>query len=436
MAADEDQRSVTSQTSNGENLFVEPAEDDMVIDADTAEPPAATFDASTDNNPAPFSHISDKQSEMEVMDSEPGVQNPVDDAENKRMLRELALQKQKQMTAKFRTQQAVKTAGAASDEEHEPNGVTHAAPGNSTKRVKNARGKDAASARFEKLKQTFQKKQAAGKLTEEDEIEFMKAESEESARLKKLVLDEEFDKSPSPADSDDGGLFVEEGPIYSALRSDDGEPPSPPKKGRKRKGADDAENEKPRKANKTTKKSGKKDRKVAGTDYTEGDVENVMKSARQQTKGSRKPKQAAASKAGKAKKAQSTMANLSSLCGTNVFEDAARVINLPAQPEFEEGREGGTRQKSKALKQLISSVPTESKKTATADKKALELAIKDFSGNGSVYPAAEGTWGVKGLRATLKHYQLLGAAFMRRRECASEQPRGGILADEMGLVSN
>ena len=40
---------------------------------------------------------------------------------------------------------------------------------------------------------------------------------------------------------------------------------------------------------------------------------------------------------------------------------------------------------------------------------------------------------VSGLRSTLKHYQVLGTAFMRRREGSSTQPKGGILADEMGL---
>ncbi len=37
------------------------------------------------------------------------------------------------------------------------------------------------------------------------------------------------------------------------------------------------------------------------------------------------------------------------------------------------------------------------------------------------------------MKTTLKHYQVLGTAFMRRREGSSTQPKGGILADEMGL---
>ncbi|KAK6392827.1 hypothetical protein LTR65_002908 [Meristemomyces frigidus] len=37
------------------------------------------------------------------------------------------------------------------------------------------------------------------------------------------------------------------------------------------------------------------------------------------------------------------------------------------------------------------------------------------------------------MRSTLKHYQIMGTAFMRRRENAPSPPRGGILADQMGL---
>ena len=37
------------------------------------------------------------------------------------------------------------------------------------------------------------------------------------------------------------------------------------------------------------------------------------------------------------------------------------------------------------------------------------------------------------MKTTLKHYQILGTAFMRRRETGSDRPRGGIMADAMGL---
>lgn len=45
-------------------------------------------------------------------------------------------------------------------------------------------------------------------------------------------------------------------------------------------------------------------------------------------------------------------------------------------------------------------------------------------------------WHVRGMseRSYLPDHELLGAAFMRKREFASTAPSGGILADEMGLV--
>ena len=47
--------------------------------------------------------------------------------------------------------------------------------------------------------------------------------------------------------------------------------------------------------------------------------------------------------------------------------------------------------------------------------------------------APDGNWEVKGMKSTLKHFQILGISFMRRRETGDRKPRGGILADEMGL---
>lgn len=84
------------------------------------------------------------------------------------------------------------------------------------------------------------------------------------------------------------------------------------------------------------------------------------------------------------------------------------------------------------MKQLIASVPTESRDTAKYDQKYLDAAIRDFTGTGSVKAAPDGNWYVRGMRTTLKHYQILGTAFMRRRETGGDSPRGGIMADGMG----
>ena len=57
----------------------------------------------------------------------------------------------------------------------------------------------------------------------------------------------------------------------------------------------------------------------------------------------------------------------------------------------------------------------------------------DFDGRGSVRSDQSGNWTVKGMTTSLKNYQVLGSAFMRRRENALEEPRGGLMADQMGL---
>jgi SNF2 family DNA or RNA helicase len=112
----------------------------------------------------------------------------------------------------------------------------------------------------------------------------------------------------------------------------------------------------------------------------------------------------------------------------DVVNDAAQNRHLPNQPTYDP-----TKVKAKALKDLIASVPEEYRPIAKADKKYLLDATKDFTGKAAVKAADDGNWRVRGMKVTLKHYQVLGVAFMRKREVATQAPRGGILGDEMGL---
>ncbi|KAE8841558.1 hypothetical protein HRS9122_05684 [Pyrenophora teres f. teres] len=116
-----------------------------------------------------------------------------------------------------------------------------------------------------------------------------------------------------------------------------------------------------------------------------------------------------------------------SLFQSNVFEQQAGA-NAPDQPTFSSGN------KANALKQLIASLPMNSdKKQAKDDINILLDATKSFDGHGSVKSDEKGGWLVKGMKTSLKNYQVLGSAFMRRRENALEEPRGGLMADQMGL---
>jgi hypothetical protein len=115
-----------------------------------------------------------------------------------------------------------------------------------------------------------------------------------------------------------------------------------------------------------------------------------------------------------------------SLLNANVFQQQAGV-NAPEQPTFR------SRKKADALKELISSIPLEDQKKARGDMNTLLTATKNFDGKGSVKADGKGLWKVKGMSTSLKPYQVLGSAFMRRRENAADEPRGGLMADQMGL---
>ena len=90
--------------------------------------------------------------------------------------------------------------------------------------------------------------------------------------------------------------------------------------------------------------------------------------------------------------------------------------------------------KKDAFKELYASA-NPSSVVDKKDIKALEKAWEDLDGIGAVKANGKGRWTVKGLNSSLKHYQVLGVAFLRRREKSSTQPRGGLHADIMGLGS-
>ncbi|KAF9694487.1 hypothetical protein EKO04_007498 [Ascochyta lentis] len=115
-----------------------------------------------------------------------------------------------------------------------------------------------------------------------------------------------------------------------------------------------------------------------------------------------------------------------SLFNANVFEQQAGM-DAADQPTFR------PRNKALALKELIASVPVQEKKQARSDMNTLIQATKDFDGQRSCMIAPGGNWIVRGMKTSLKGYQVLGSAFMRRRENDQNQPRGGLMADQMGL---
>ncbi|CAN9108012.1 unnamed protein product [Alternaria alternata] len=142
--------------------------------------------------------------------------------------------------------------------------------------------------------------------------------------------------------------------------------------------------------------------------------------------GPKRPPKSRVNKAAGKKAIGHAVKQAASLLNANVFQQQAGV-NAPEQPTFR------SRKKADALKELISSIPLEDQKKARGDMNTLLTATKDFDGTGSVKADGKGLWKVKGMSTSLKPYQVLGSAFMRRRENAAEEPRGGLMADQMGL---
>ena len=288
---------------------------------------------------------------------------------------------------------------------------------------------------FAALQQDFLNKRQRGTPTMEEDIQFQRAKEVETARVSKQDSDMAYDMSHENDDEEDDMEESFDLAGLSGLMDDD---PSddqtvPKKQGVKRKTP-------------TTAKPPKKRGKAAKD--AEISTEELLKRARLKIaakgKGKGKGKASASKAAGaskatgapkrgrKARPAEPDLLNMSSMRNNDVFEDTAQNQDLPNQPTFGATFEPSTK-KAKALKDLIASVPEEYRPIAKADKKYLMDATKDFTGRGVVNPAPDGNWSVKGLKVTLKHYQVLGVAFMRKRENSAQPPKGGLLADTMGL---
>ena len=143
--------------------------------------------------------------------------------------------------------------------------------------------------------------------------------------------------------------------------------------------------------------------------------------------GPKKPVRARGNKTSKNKQdAIHAVKQAASLFNANVFQQQAGA-NAADQPGFR------SRNKADALRELIASVPLDDRKKATTDMNVLLKATIDFDGTGHVKADGNGLWRVRGMSTSLKPYQVLGTAFMRRRENGSDEPKGGLMADQMGL---
>ncbi|PIA88970.1 DNA repair protein RAD5 [Cercospora beticola] len=296
-------------------------------------------------------------------------------------------------------------------------------------------------AEYQTAKANYDRKSKAGTLTTAEEIDFMKTSAHRDARQRKIDMDRRADEDMSPEPDNESGLFVSDTTDhfvpYSMESSDDEDDlafraATRTRSGGKRKATVEDADDDDTTTTMSAAQNAKKPRKKSGRQtFTDVDIDAVLNKADERRKDKAKKGKGAGKPAGKGSgrgKKQADLTNVKSMFGTNVFKDTEKNANLHNQPNF-----SGTKRKADALKQLIASVPQENRKIAAADKRFLDEACKSFNGTGAVKASPDGNWLVKGMRSTLKHYQVLGTAFMRKRENELHEPRGGILADEMGL---
>ncbi|KAJ5355842.1 Helicase C-terminal [Penicillium concentricum] len=87
--------------------------------------------------------------------------------------------------------------------------------------------------------------------------------------------------------------------------------------------------------------------------------------------------------------------------------------------------------KQKAFKEMLASIPVAEKAGARADISLLDEATRTF--NPSARSDGQGKWKVRGLQTSLMVNQILAASWMCKRETSLSKPNGGLLCDVMGF---
>lgn len=299
---------------------------------------------------------------------------------------------------------------------------------------------------FRELKKVYKAKRKARKNTLEDDIQFKKAQNEETQRLKRLAQEAADTDSDDEAEESDDGLFVPQEPSFHSKRpfssmldiiddDDDDEEVVPVENPLSKK-------PKPAKPDLSTKKSrakalGKELRSnmLAGIEaYLLNDQKRIDDKAAKVTeavpnggkKGSGKARKSKAPDLSAKRTETGRMNNISSLTNSNIYEDSNANLDRQALPVITE------KKKKEFMSSLIANIPLEDKKQANSDRIDILKASRLLASR-KVLPDGKGNWTFKGMKSSLYHYQLTGAAYMRLRETGEQHPYGGILADEMGL---
>lgn len=291
------------------------------------------------------------------------------------------------------------------------------------------------SAHLRTLKRSFKQKQVSNHATQDNEENRRLVQAENFRHRGKHGTQESHSNEEIKEEGHEDDLSFEEDPDVQAIDTvimiDDTETveagEAPPKKRRK-----------PNRANKVPHKSvaenveagwelskikrGKEDSRKPRKPKTPASKKANARVSKKKTKGSERngPKDGAKGKG-------HTMLNIESLFDNDIISAAQANQSKGDLPSFK------SKKKDEAFKELIASMPKDQQKLANVDKRALEKATKVFNGHGSMKADGDSNWKLKGMRCSLKAFQVLGVAFMRERENSASRPHGGLDADVMGL---
>ena len=296
---------------------------------------------------------------------------------------------------------------------------------------------------FRALKKEYKAKRKARKNTMEDDVQFKKAQIDENQRLRMLAQEAADTDSDDEAEESDDGLFVSQQPYSHSKRpfssmmdiSDDD---------------DDVEEvvlvEKPSSkkpktvtADLSTKRSRAKalqkelqSNMLAGIeahilkDQKKDEIRKAAEAETVRSGGKKASKKAKVPDLSAKRTKTGRMNNIGSLTTSNLYEDSNANLDRPALPVVTE------KKKKEFLSSLIANIPLEDRKQANADKIDV-LRASRILGSRKVRHDGNGNWAFKGMKSSLFHHQVTGAAHMLIREQGEQHPHGGILADEMGL---
>lgn len=291
---------------------------------------------------------------------------------------------------------------------------------------------------FEAFKANYQKRKSHNQTTLADDVKYIAAENAEHRRYKRLSNLQALEHQESPA-LQESTVFQEADSIFFP---DDN---SSAKSTKRSSSPTSSTTAQPTKRTKTDKPkysvagsipiSDIRASQALGFEASESNRKKTSKRSVSSKRGNKPPGQDAslATERGKKRRPKPkgpVLSNVQSLYTSNFISDAqagSSNANKLAQPGFSAAT---GRNRDKALKELLASIPAEEKKTASIDKKALYKSCQSFSGR-RCQPDGAGGWRVSGMKSSLKHFQLLAAAFMRDRENSNERPFGGLLADVM-----